>query len=82
MSPSEKTGCNKNNYYTESPVNERQKGVRDKEPGTGWNPSQATFYLELSSDDWLVVYKDPCSTELIKPTSIAFQSQQRTSGCN
>lgn len=49
---------------------------------TGWNPSQATFYLELSSDDWLVVYKDPCSTELIKPTSIAFQSQQRTSGCN
>lgn len=39
MSPLEKTGCNKNNYYTESLVNERQKGVRDKEPGTTWSPA-------------------------------------------
>lgn len=38
---------------------------------TGWNPSQATWYLEVSSDAWLALYKDPRSTELIKPTSIA-----------
>lgn len=39
---------------------------------TGWNPSQATCCLEVSSDAWLAVYKDPDSTKLIKPTSIAF----------
>lgn len=44
---------------------------------TGWNPSQATCYLELSSDAWLAVYKDPCSTEWIKPTSIAFPSSAK-----
>lgn len=39
---------------------------------TGRNPNQSTCYLEASSGAWLAVYKGPRSTELIKPTSIAF----------
>lgn len=44
---------------------------------TGWNSSQASYYLEGSSDAGLVVYKDPHSTEWIKPTSIAFFSLRK-----